>query len=151
MPKLTREIREVVVNTAARAGQVNQAAIAFREQVERAISVPGAAELGVIWQDSPEGLPLPGFVLNSFGGKLIAEFDHVASGSDLMGRFRFYRHVGEVVRPRLAEFWAILIDADGSASWSVPGELEWTTTNEADVREFLYRLLGELYGKIDRV
>ncbi|KVN30716.1 hypothetical protein WJ63_08010 [Burkholderia pyrrocinia] len=90
-------------------------------------------------------------MLNSFGGKLIAEFDHVASGSDLMGRFRFYRHVGEVVRPRLAEFWAILIDADGSASWSVPGELEWTTTNEADVREFLYRLLGELYGKIDRV
>ncbi|WP_175785469.1 hypothetical protein [Burkholderia ambifaria] len=151
MPKLTRERREVVVSTAVRAGQLNQAAIAFRDQVRQAINVPGAPQLGVVWQDPPPDFPVSDFILDSFCGKLIAQFDHVFNGEDVMGRFRFYRHMGDVVHPKLAEFWAILIDANGSATWSTSGSLEWSTNDESDLREFVYRLLGELYEKLDRV
>lgn len=151
MPKLTREIREVVVSTAARADRVNRAAVAFHDQVRAGLSVPGAVELGLAWQESTGELPPPGFVIISFSGNVIADFDHVANGADLMGRFRFYRHVGDAIQPKLAEFWSILIDEHGSATWSVPGIVEWSTTSESDVREFLYRLLAELYDKIDRV
>ncbi|SEU36277.1 hypothetical protein SAMN03159335_05411 [Burkholderia cepacia] len=151
MPKLTQEFREVVVSTTVRVGQLNKAAVEFRDNVKQAVSVPGAAKLGVAWQDSPPDLPVPGFILTSFGGKLIAEFDHVFNGEDVMGRFRFYRHVGDVVEPKFAEFWAILFDANGNATWSSSGGLEWSTSNEGDLREFVYRLLAELYGKFDRV
>ncbi|RQU16251.1 hypothetical protein DF153_21280 [Burkholderia cenocepacia] len=151
MPKLLQEVRDVVVSTTVRVGQLNDAAVEFRDSVKRAVSVPGAEKLGVAWQDSPPDLPVPGFILTSFGGKLIAEFDHVFNGVDVMGRFRFYRHVGDVVDPKLAEFWAILIDSNGNATWSSSGSLEWSTKNEGDLREFVYRLLAELYENLDRV
>ncbi|WP_322055847.1 hypothetical protein [Burkholderia cenocepacia] len=151
MPKLLQEVREVVVSTSVRMGQLNDAAVEFRDSVQRAVSVAGAKKLGVAWQDSPPDSPVSGFVLDSFCGKLVAEFDHVFNGEDVMGRFRFYRHVGDVIRPKLSEFWAILIDPNGNATWSSSGSFEWSARNEVDLREFVYRLLAELYEKLDRV
>ncbi|WP_438332874.1 hypothetical protein [Burkholderia pseudomallei] len=150
MPKLTTQQQGIAIDAGRRAGRLNGAAIAFREHVKSIVSREGSVQLGVQWRDV-EAISPPGFALDTYSGTVIAAFDHVTDGQQLLGRYRFYRMVGDPINPTPAEFWGILIDDLGSATWSIPAQLEWSSGNESDVVSFIYRLLFEFYGTVEKV
>jgi len=139
-----------VVDTARLAGRLKAAAIAFRENVKTVTAREGSTQLGVQWRDH-EAIVAPGFVLGTFSDTIIAAYDHVSDGQQMLGRYRFFRMVGDPIKPTPAAFWEILIDEFGSSTWSIPGQLEWSSGNESEVVSFVYRLLFEFYGTIERV
>ncbi|HDV8348814.1 TPA: hypothetical protein RKT01_000552 [Burkholderia vietnamiensis] len=150
MPKLTVQQQGTAAAAAKRAGQLNAAAIAFREHVKTVVAREGSIELGVQWHDH-EAIDPPSFALTTFSSTVIAAFDHVSDGQQLLGRYRFFRIAGDPMKPTPAVFWEILIDDFGSATWSIPGQLEWSSGNESEVVSFVYRLLFEFYGTVDRI
>ena len=153
MPKHTVQQQGIAVDTARIAGEVNAAAIVFREKFKAVTERPGSAALGVKWRDLDSISPA-GFAFDTFSGPVIAAFDHVdhaSDGGELRGRYRLYRYVGSPLKPELKEFWAFLINESGSATWAIPGPFEWNTGIDPDVVNFVYRALLEFYGTIDQV
>ncbi|AOI98114.1 hypothetical protein [Burkholderia sp. LA-2-3-30-S1-D2] len=155
MPKHSAQQQGIAVDTARIAGELNAAAVIFREKFKAVAERPGSATLGVRWRDL-ESVSAPSFAFDTFSGTVIAAFDHVdsASASDgggLRGRYRLYRFDGNPIKPELKEFWAFLTNESGSATWAIPGQFEWNTGIDSDVVSFVYRSLLEFYGTIDQV
>ncbi|WP_157647307.1 hypothetical protein [Burkholderia ubonensis] len=150
MPKLSMQQQGAAVDAARLAGRLNAAAIAFHENVKKVTAREGSVQLGVQWRDH-EAIFAPSFVLETFSGRIIAAYDHVSDGQQMLGRYRFFRMVGDPIKPTPTAFWEILIDEFGSSTWSIPGQIEWSSGNESEVVTFVYRLAFEFYETIERV
>ncbi|MBJ9673354.1 hypothetical protein [Burkholderia gladioli] len=150
MPKHLSQQHANAVDDARLAGEINSAASRFRENVKAVLDGPGLSEVGLTWSEDVSVAPL-GFSIETRSGIAIAAFDHISTGGQLLGRYRFYRAAGNPFKPQLKEFWSILVNESGIATWSIPGTFEWVSGNKSEVIDFVDRFLIEFYGTIEEI